>query len=75
MTRARPAPSPGAVDWQGGWWHLKLLSVVLMTAFHMHLARARKGFLADGRPGTERYWRAMNEVPTPTVDSTSIMPL
>ena len=56
--------TPGAVDWHGGWWHLKLLSVVLMTAFHMVLAKARKGFLADGRPKTERYWRAMNEVPT-----------
>ena len=56
--------TPGAVDWHGGWWHLKLLSVVLMTGFHMYLAKARKGFLADGRPKTERHWRAMNEVPT-----------
>ncbi|MDB5373117.1 MAG: protoporphyrinogen oxidase HemJ [Belnapia sp.] len=56
--------TPGAVDWHGGWWHLKLLCVVAMTVFHMHLAAARKGFLADQRPRTERYWRAMNEVPT-----------
>lgn len=56
--------TPGAVDWGAGWWHLKLLSVLAMTGFHMHLAGARKAFLADGRPRTERYWRAMNEVPT-----------
>ena len=56
--------TPGAVDWHAGWWHLKLLSVLAMTGFHMHLAVARKAFLADARPRTERYWRAMNEVPT-----------
>lgn len=56
--------TPGAVDWRGGWWHGKLLSVVLMTAFHMHLSVARKRFLADARDHTETYWRAVNEVPT-----------
>ena len=35
-----------------------------MTAFHMHLAAARRGFEADERPRTERYWRVINEVPT-----------
>jgi putative membrane protein len=35
-----------------------------MTGFHMHLAAARKGFAADGRPRSEVYWRALNEVPT-----------
>ena len=56
--------TPGAVDWRGGWWHLKLLSVLLMTGFHMHLAGARRAFAAGQRPRTERYWRMMNEVPT-----------
>jgi putative membrane protein len=56
--------TPGAVDWRAGWWHLKLLSVLAMTGFHMHLAAGRKGFLADARTRTERYWRVMNEVPT-----------
>ncbi|WP_419898438.1 protoporphyrinogen oxidase HemJ [Roseomonas sp. USHLN139] len=56
--------TPGVIDWSAGWWHLKLTSVIGMTAFHMHLAAARKGLLADQRRHSERYWRVMNEVPT-----------
>jgi putative membrane protein len=56
--------TPGVVDWRGGWWHLKLLSVLAMTWFHMDLARARRAFEADQRPRSERGWRYMNEVPT-----------
>jgi putative membrane protein len=56
--------TPGVVDWRGGWWHLKLASVLGMTWFHMDLAKALKAFAADGRPRTERGWRIMNEVPT-----------
>jgi putative membrane protein len=56
--------TPGVVDWTAGWWHLKFTSVLVMTWFHMDLAKARKVFEADGRPRTERGWRIMNEVPT-----------
>ncbi len=56
--------TPGIVDWRAGWWHLKLLSVLLMSAFHMFLAAQRKGFERDGRPLTERAWRWWNEAPT-----------
>ncbi|MBR0657008.1 protoporphyrinogen oxidase HemJ [Plastoroseomonas arctica] len=56
--------TPGAVDWHAGWWHTKLLGVLAMTAFHGHLAVARKAFADGNRPHTERYWRAMNEAPT-----------
>jgi putative membrane protein len=56
--------TPGVVDWRAGWWHLKLLSVILMTAFHMFLAKHRKGFAEDQRPLTERGWRWWNEAPT-----------
>ncbi len=56
--------TPGVVDWGAGWWHGKLLGFLGMTAFHGHLAVARKGFAAEGRPRSERYWRAVNEVPT-----------
>lgn len=56
--------TPGVVDWTAGWWHLKFTSVLLMTWFHMDLARARKAFEADQRPRTERRWRMLNEVPT-----------
>lgn len=56
--------TPGVVDWARGWWHLKILGFLGVTAFHHHLSLARKDFLADRRVHTQRYWRAVNEVPT-----------
>ena len=56
--------TPGVVDWRAGWWHGKAAGFVAMTAFHMHLAAARRGFEADSRPRTGRYWRLANEAPT-----------
>lgn len=56
--------TPGAVSWTAGWWHLKLLGVLLMTGFHMHLAKARREFAEEKRQRNQRYWRIMNEVPT-----------
>jgi putative membrane protein len=56
--------TPGVIDWSAGWWHGKMLGFLGMTAFHIHLSAARRGFAADARQHSERYWRAMNEVPT-----------
>ncbi|HWX50583.1 MAG TPA: protoporphyrinogen oxidase HemJ [Roseomonas sp.] len=56
--------TPGVVDWSAGWWHAKMTGFIGMTVFHHHLGYARKDFLADQRRHSERYWRAMNEVPT-----------
>jgi putative membrane protein len=56
--------TPGVISWTEGWWHVKLLSVILMSGFHGHLSVARKRFAADERPKSERYWRIANEVPT-----------
>lgn len=56
--------TPGAVDWHAGWWHLKLLSVLLLSGFHGMLARWRKDFLADANRRSERFYRIANEVPT-----------
>ena len=56
--------TPGVVDWGAGWWHGKMAGFLGMTLFHHHLGYARKDFLADRRRHSERYWRAMNEVPT-----------
>ena len=55
--------TPGVIDWRAGWWHTKLLSVLLMSGFHGHLSAARRRFAADERPKSERYWRMVNEVP------------
>ena len=56
--------TPGVVSWTAGWWHVKLASVLGMTWFHHHLSLGRKAMERGERPRTERYWRAMNEVPT-----------
>ena len=56
--------TPGVIDWKAGWWHGKLLGVLLMSGMHGHLAAARRGFERDERRKSERYWRIANEVPT-----------
>ena len=56
--------TPGVVSWTAGWWHVKLAGVLGMTWFHHHLSLGRKAMERGERPRTERYWRAMNEVPT-----------
>lgn len=48
----------------GGWIHLKLVCVVLMTVFHMACARWRKNFEADANQKSAKFYRVMNEVPT-----------
>ncbi len=56
--------TPGAVDWHGGWWHLKLLCVVLMAGFHGLCARWRRDFAHDANTRSEKFYRFANEVPT-----------
>ena len=48
---------------QGGWLHVKLLCVVLLTAVHVYYSRAHRAFVRDERPKTQRHWRIMNEAP------------
>lgn len=49
---------------EGGWLHLKLLSVVLLTATHVYLGHAVSRFGRDEPLGTPRFWRLVNEIPT-----------
>ncbi|WP_149538942.1 protoporphyrinogen oxidase HemJ [Siccirubricoccus phaeus] len=56
--------TPGVLDWRAGWWHTKLLCVLLMTGFHHHLSVSRKRLARGERRHSERYWRVANEVPT-----------
>jgi putative membrane protein len=55
---------PGVVDWQRGWIWAKLALVLLLTAFHMLLARWRRVFAAGGIPHSSRFFRIVNEAPT-----------
>ena len=47
-----------------GWFHVKLLAVVLMTASHMYLAKAVRLFVSDANTKSQKHWRIVNEVPT-----------
>ncbi len=56
--------TPGVIDWTAGWWHVKLLCVLAMGAFHGKLSRWRRDFLEDRNTRPQRYYRIANEVPT-----------
>ena len=56
--------TPGAVDWQAPWWHVKLTCVVLMSGFHGAMSKWRRLFLEDRNTRPQRFYRFANEVPT-----------
>ncbi len=47
----------------GGWMHVKLLGVVLMTGLHMAFAKWVKVFAADENVREAKFYRIMNEIP------------
>ncbi len=55
---------PGAVDWRQGWIWTKLALVLLLTVFHVKLARWRRDFVAGRFTKTSRFYRMVNEIPT-----------
>jgi len=52
-----------AALWSDGWFHAKLLLVVILTVMHMAYARWRRLLAADRREHSGRFYRIMNEVP------------
>jgi putative membrane protein len=56
--------TPGAVDWTAGWWHVKLLAVILMSGFHGAISGWRRRFLEDRNTHSDRFYRIANEIPT-----------
>ena len=58
------ALTPGLVDWQAGWFYVKLVAVILMAGAHGAMSRWRKDFLADRNRRPQRFFRIANEVPT-----------
>jgi putative membrane protein len=55
---------PGVVDWRSVWIWLKLAGVLLLTLFHVLLARWRRELAAGRSTHTPRFFRAVNELPT-----------
>lgn len=56
--------TPGVLDWSAGWWHVKLASVIAMSALHGEYSRWRKDFLHDRNRRSARFYRIANEIPT-----------
>ena len=51
-------------DPTAGWLHTKLLAAALLIVSHMMLAKYRKDFANDSNSKPEKFYRAVNEVPT-----------
>jgi putative membrane protein len=55
--------TPGAISWTAGWWHVKLLMVLLMSGFHGAVSKWRRDFLEDRNRRPARFYRMVNEIP------------
>ena len=58
------ALTPGLVDWHQGWFHVKLVAVLLLGGFQGALGKWRREFLHDRRTRSQKFFRIANEVPT-----------
>ena len=54
-----------AIDWtSAGWFHVKLVLVILLSAFHGALAKWTREFAEDRNRHSARFFRVANEIPT-----------
>jgi putative membrane protein len=56
--------TPGVINWSAGWWHVKLLCVLLLSGFHGATSKWRREFMEDRNTRPQRFYRIANEVPT-----------
>jgi putative membrane protein len=56
--------TPGTFTWTHGWMQVKFGLVLVLTGYHMLLARWRRAFAEDANRHPARFYRFMNEVPT-----------
>ncbi|HLK24865.1 MAG TPA: CopD family protein [Caulobacteraceae bacterium] len=49
--------------WVAPWFLTKIGGVILLSAWHGYLARARRMFAQDRNTRSERFWRMTNELP------------
>ena len=47
-----------------GWFHLKLLLILLLILFHLYCGKLRKNFYADRNQHGHVFYRWINEIPT-----------
>lgn len=53
-----------AYGFSGGWLHLKIVAVIILSGVHGYFAATVAAFSRGEYRGTARFWRLMNEVPT-----------
>ena len=46
------------------WLNIKIICILLMSAFHMYCAKIRKEFETNCNTKSEKYFRYINEIPT-----------
>ncbi|MBL1240426.1 MAG: protoporphyrinogen oxidase HemJ [OCS116 cluster bacterium] len=56
---------PGLIDFKTDiWFHIKFLSVIIMTICHIYLGIERKKFISGEGIKTHKFYRLINEIPT-----------
>ena len=53
--------NPGLLE--GGWMHVKITAVLLMSGLHGFLAKSVKVFARDENKRSSKFYRILNEVP------------
>jgi len=48
----------------GYWFHLKMLFVVILAAYHGFLSKCRKNFTKGKNKYSEKFYRVINEIPS-----------
>ena len=55
----------GVIDWKAdGWFHAKLVLVLLLSAYHGALGQMDQGVCCRSKHPLPRFYRVMNEIPT-----------
>jgi putative membrane protein len=55
---------PGVVDMKDGWFHAKLLLVLILSGTHGFMAVCRKNFANGTNQHSHKFYRILNEAPT-----------
>ncbi len=55
--------TPGVLAGSDGWFHVKLLCVILLSGAHGAMGGWRRAFLHDRNIKPQRYYRIANEIP------------
>jgi len=52
--------TPGIIDWDAGWWHVKLATVFLLSVLHGELSRWRRAFDTGRNTRSPTFYRTVS---------------